>query len=215
VFHNRRWDGDFLTVRRVLEDGALGEVASFVSRYDRFRPAPKGSWKEEAGPGSGLLWDLGPHLVDQAMVLFGPPETVWADLGVQRAAVEAVDYLHLVLGYGRLRVVLHAGMLVRDPAPRFEVHCDRGSLLTWGLDQPEVNATLTCEVGGLELRGRLAGEPTAYGTYYAQLAAAVAGEGPVPVTPEDARATVAVLEHALASAGDGRVVEVAGPAPAG
>jgi scyllo-inositol 2-dehydrogenase (NADP+) len=208
VFHNRRWDGDFLTVRRVLEDGALGEVASFVSRYDRFRPAPKGSWKEEAGPGSGLLWDLGPHLVDQAMVLFGPPETVWADLGVQRAAVEAVDYVHLVLGYGRLRVVLHAGMLVRDPAPRFEVHGDRGSLLTWGLDQPEVNATLACEVGGLELRGRLAGLPTAYGSFYAQMAAAVAGEGPVPVAPQDARAVVAVLEHALASAGGGRVVEV-------
>jgi scyllo-inositol 2-dehydrogenase (NADP+) len=183
-------------------------VAGFVSRYDRFRPAPKGSWKEQAGPGSGLLWDLGPHLVDQAMVLFGPPETVWADLRVQRAAVEAVDSVHLVLGYGRLRVVLHAGMLVRDPAPRFEVHGERGSLLTWGLDEPEVRATLTGEVAGLELRGRLEGLPTAYGSFYAAMAAAVAGEGPVPVDPTDARAVVAVLEHALASARDGRVVEV-------
>ena len=136
VFHNRRWDGDFLTVRRGVEAGLLGEVATFVSRYDRFRPVPKGSWKEEAVPGSGLLWDLGPHLIDQAMVLFGPPRTVWADLGVQRPGVEAVDYLHLVLGYGRLRAVLHAGMLVRDPGPRFEVHGDRGSLVTWGVDQP-------------------------------------------------------------------------------
>ena len=126
VFHNRRWDGDFLTVRRGVEDGVLGEVTTFVSRYDRFRPVPKGSWKEAAGPGSGLLWDLGPHLIDQALVLFGPPRTVWADLGVQRPGVEAVDYLHLALGYGRLRVVLHAGMLVRDPGPRFEVHGNRG-----------------------------------------------------------------------------------------
>jgi scyllo-inositol 2-dehydrogenase (NADP+) len=208
VFHNRRWDGDFLTVRRCVESGVLGEIATFVSRYDRFRPAPKGGWKEEAVSGSGILWDLGPHLIDQAMVLFGPPRTVWADLGVQRPGVEAVDYVHLVLGYGRRRAVLHAGMLVRDPGPRFEVHGDRGSLVTRGLDQPEVDATLTCEVGGLELRGRLAGVPTAYGSFYAQMAAAVAGEGPVPVAPDDARATVAVIEHALASARDRRVVEV-------
>ena len=212
VFHNRRWDGDFLTVRRVLEAGALGEVASFVSRYDRFRPVPKGSWKEEAVPGSGLLWDLGPHLIDQALVLFGPPRTVWADLGVQRAEVEAVDYVHLVLGYGRLRVLLHAAMLVRDPGPRFEVHGERGSLATWGLDEPEVRATLTGEVAGLELQGRLAGATAAHGTFYAAMAAAVAGEGPVPVAPADARAAVAVIEHALASAREGRVVEVAGTA---
>jgi scyllo-inositol 2-dehydrogenase (NADP+) len=208
VFHNRRWDGDFRTVARVVEAGTLGEVATFVSRYDRFRPAPKGSWKEEAGLGSGILWDLGPHLIDQAMVLFGPPRTVWADLGVQRAGVEAVDYVHLVLGYGRLRAVLHAGMLVRDPGPRFEVHGDRGSLLTWGLDEPEVRATLALEVAGLEQRGRLEGVPTAHGSFYAAMAAAVAGEGPVPVAPTDARATVAVIERALASAGEGRVVEV-------
>ena len=215
VFHNRRWDGDFLTVRRGVEAGVLGEVASFVSRYDRFRPVPKGSWKEEAVAGSGLLWDLGPHLIDQAMVLFGPPRTVWADLGVQRPGVEAVDYVHLVLGYGRLRAVLHAAMLVRDPGPRFEVHGDRGSLVTWGLDQPEVRATLTGEVAGLEQQGRLEGVPTAYGSFYAAMAAAVAGEGPVPVDPRDARATIAVIERALASAGEGRVVEVEGAAPAG
>ena len=208
VFHNRRWDGDFLTVRRGVEAGVLGEVASFVSRYDRFRPVPKGSWKEEAVAGSGLLWDLGPHLIDQAMVLFGPPRTVWADLGVQRPGVEAVDYVHLVLGYGRLRAVLHAAMLVRDPGPRFEAHGDRGSLVTWGLDQPEVRATLTGEVAGLEQQGRLEGVPTAYGSFYAAMAAAVAGEGPVPVVPTDARATVAVIEHALTSAREGRVVEV-------
>jgi scyllo-inositol 2-dehydrogenase (NADP+) len=208
VFHNRRWDGDFLTVRRGVEAGVLGEVASFVSRYDRFRPVPKGSWKEEAVAGSGLLWDLGPHLIDQAMVLFGPPRTVWADLGVQRPGVEAVDYVHLVLGYGRQRAVLQAAMLVRDPGPRFEVHGDRGSLVTWGLDQPEVRATLTGEVAGLEQQGRLEGVPTAYGSFYAAMAAAVAGEGPVPVAPQDARATVAVIEHALTSAREGRVVEV-------
>ena len=214
VFQSRRWDGDFLTVRRCLEAGLLGRVSSFESRYERFRPALKGGWKEEDVPGSGLLWDLGPHLIDQALQLFGLPETVWADLQVQRPGVEAVDCVDLVLGYGRLRVLLRAAMEVRDPGPRFEVHGDRGSLLTWGLDRPEVDATLTTEVAGLELRGRLAGLPGDHGAFYAAMAAAVAGQGPVPVpvAPTEARDTVMVIEHALASARDGRVVRVA---PAG
>ena len=208
MFQGRRWDGDFLTVRRCLEAGLLGRVSSFISRYDRFRPVPKGGWKEEDVPGSGLPWDLGPHLVDQALQLFGLPETVWADLHVQRPGVEAVDYVHLVLGYGRLRVLLHAGMELRDPGPRFEVHGDRGSLLTRGLDLQEVDATLTTDVAGLELRGRLAGVPDDHGAFYAAMAAAVAGEGPVPVTAAEARDTVVVIEHALASSHQGRVVRV-------
>ena len=208
VFQSRRWDGDFLTVRRCLEAGLLGRVSSCISRYDRFRPTPKGGWKEEDVPGSGILWDLGPHLVDQALQLFGLPETVWADLHLQRPGVEAVDYVHLVLGYGRLRVLLHAGMELRDPGPRFEVHGDRGSLLTRGLDLREVDATLTTEVAGLELRGRLAGVPDDHGAFYAAMAAAVAGEGPVPVTAAEARDTVMVIEHALASSHQGRVVRV-------
>ncbi|HEV3504160.1 MAG TPA: Gfo/Idh/MocA family oxidoreductase, partial [Actinomycetes bacterium] len=212
VFHNRRWDSDFLTVRRCLETGLLGDVSSFVSRYDRFRPVPKGSWKEQDVPGSGLLWDLGPHLIDQALQLFGMPQTVWADVGVQRPGVEAVDYVHLALGYGRLRVLLHAGMEVRDPGPRFEVHGDRGSFVTWGLDRQEVDATLTTEVAGLELRGRLAGVPAAHHAYYAAMAAAVDGQGPVPVTPAEARDTIAVIELALASAREGRVLPFDAPA---
>jgi scyllo-inositol 2-dehydrogenase (NADP+) len=230
VFHNRRWDGDFLTVRRCLEAGLLGEVSSFASRYDRFRPVPKGGWKEEAVPGSGVLWDLGPHLVDQALELFGMPATVWADLAVQRPGVEAVDYVHLVLGYGRLRVLLHAGMEVREPGPRFEVHGDRGSFVAWGMDTqeealraggrpgdpgwgsepPDRHGTLACEVAGLELHARVTGVPGDYGAFYAAMAAAVAGDGPVPVAPPEARATVLLIELALQSSRDGRVVEVAG-----
>jgi scyllo-inositol 2-dehydrogenase (NADP+) len=229
VFHNRRWDGDFLTVRRCLDSGLLGEVSSLVSRYDRFRPAPKGSWKEEAGPGSGVLWDLGPHLIDQALQLFGLPETVSADLGVQRHGVEAVDWLHLVLGYGRLRVLLQAGMEVRDPGPRFEVHGDRGSFVKhgldlqevamraggrpgdpgWGSEPPERHGTLTTEVAGRELQGRLASVPGTNQAFYAAMAAAVAGQGPVPVAAAEARDTIMVIGQALRSSREGRVVRVA------
>jgi len=209
VFQNRRWDNDFLTVKRCLEAGLLGQVATFVSRFDRFRPGPKGGWREAAVPGSGILYDLGSHLIDQALQLFGLPATVTADVGVQRAGVAADDYVHLVLGYGRLRVLLHAGMLVRAPGPRFEVHGDRGSYVKhgldpqeealrsggrpgdpgWGSEPPDRSGTLTTEVGGLELQGRLASVPGRYQAYYAGMADAIAGQGPVPVAAQDARAT--------------------------
>ena len=205
-----------------------------MSRYDRFRPVPKGGWKEEAVPGSGVLWDLGPHLIDQALVVFGLPETVSADLAVQRPGVEAVDWVHLVLGYGRLRAVLQAGMLVRDPGPRFELHGDRGSFVKWGLDgqeealraggpratraggasPPSATAPSAAESLRLELRGRLATVPGAYQAFYAAMAAAVAGDGPVPVAASEARDTIMVIEHALQSSREGRVVRVAG-APEG
>jgi scyllo-inositol 2-dehydrogenase (NADP+) len=116
--------------------------------------------------------------------------------------------VHLVLGYGRLRVLLHAGMEVREPGPRFEVHGDRGSFLIWGLDRPEVEATLVTEVAGLELRGRLAGVPGDHRAFYAAMAAAVAGEGPVPVTAAEARDSVMLIEHALRSSREGRRVPV-------
>jgi scyllo-inositol 2-dehydrogenase (NADP+) len=136
--------------------------------------------------------------------------------------------VHLVLGYGPLRVLLHAAMEVREPGPRFEVHGDLGSFVKWGLDlqeeairagarpgdpgwgsePPDRHGTLTTEVAGLELRSRLASVPGAYQTFYAAMAAAVAGEGPVPVTAAEARDTVMIIEYALASSREGRVVRV-------
>jgi scyllo-inositol 2-dehydrogenase (NADP+) len=231
VFQNRRWDNDFLTVKRCLAAGLLGQVSTYISRFDRFRPAPKGGWKEEALPGSGILYDLGSHLIDQALHLFGLPSTIMADVGTQRPEVAADDYVHLVLGYGALRVILHAGMVVRVPGPRFEVHGDRGSFVKhgldpqedalrsggrpgdpgWGSEPPERNGLLTTEVGGLELRGRLAGLPGAYQAYYAAMADAIQGMGPVPVAAQEARATVMLIERALQSSREGRVVEVVSP----
>jgi scyllo-inositol 2-dehydrogenase (NADP+) len=226
VFQQRRWDGDFLTVQRCIQAGLLGRVSTCISRYDRFRPHPEGGWREQDLPGSGVLYDLGAHLVDQALHLFGLPATVLAEVCAQRPGAVTDDYFHLVLGYGELRVILHAGSLVRAPGPRFEVHGDQGSLVKHGLDpqaaaleagarpgdpgwgrEPEDRyATLTTELDGLQLGGRLATLPGTYEVFYRRMALAVLGDGQVPVLPRTARDTVGVLECALRSSREGRVV---------
>jgi scyllo-inositol 2-dehydrogenase (NADP+) len=226
VFQNRRWDNDYLTVERLLGVGLLGRVSTYVVRYDRFRPRLEGGWREEDQPGSGVLYDLGAHLVDQALHLFGLPATITADVGAQRPGALVDDYFHLVLGYGELRVILHAGSLVRAPGPHFEVHGDAGSFVKHGLDpqavaleagrrpgeagwgsEPEdLYGTLTTEVGGLEVTGRVATVPGSYQTFYREMAAAIRGAGPVPVPAEEARNTIRVLECALRSSREGRTV---------
>ena len=134
VFHQRRWDADHLTIRRCVEAGLLGTVTTYIARYDRFRLGTPARWTDDDQPGAGVLYDLGGHLIDQALQLFGTPQTVWADLLTQRPGGGAVDYAHLVLGYDTLRVLLHVGSLARAPGPRFEVHGDRGSFVKDGMD---------------------------------------------------------------------------------
>ncbi|MDF8333838.1 oxidoreductase [Novosphingobium cyanobacteriorum] len=137
VFHNRRWDSDFLSVKAAIEGGAVGTVAHFESHFDRFRPTVRDRWRENAGPASGVWFDLGPHLVDQALMLFGRPERIMASMAQQRPWAEATDWAHVVLEYAQLRVVLHAGMLVAGGAPRFVVHGSGGSLVKQGMDRQE------------------------------------------------------------------------------
>ena len=137
VFHNRRWDSDFLTVRKLIAEGALGEVTYFESRFDRFRPVVRDRWRERTGAGAGLWYDLGPHLVDQALQLFGPPLDLTADLAIQREGAQVDDYFHVLLRYSRLRVVFHASMLVAANDLRFAVHGTRGSFVKLGLDPQE------------------------------------------------------------------------------
>ncbi|HWQ08012.1 MAG TPA: oxidoreductase, partial [Holophaga sp.] len=134
VFHNRRWDSDFLTLREVLAEGALGRIVHVESHFDRYRPVVRDRWRERAGSGTGLWYDLGPHLLDQALLLFGRPEGFTLDLAVQREGAVVDDWFHAVLRYGPLRVVLHAACLTPEPAPRFTVHGERGTFIKRGLD---------------------------------------------------------------------------------
>lgn len=138
VYHNRRWDGDFLTIQSLLKNGRLGTVRTFESHFDRFRPAPKpDAWREEPEPGSGILLDLGSHLVDQALVLFGLPTAVWGDVRCERAGSRVDDTFDLRLYYPDLNVWLRSSSLAYLPAARFLVYGTSGSYRKDNLDPQE------------------------------------------------------------------------------
>lgn len=142
-FHNRRWDGDFLTLRKILHEGTLGRVVEIVSRFDRYRPLQRtNTWKEIASPATGFLYDLGPHLVDQALALFGPPARIVASVRYDRERTDVDDAFDLILdydlAYGReLHYSCHATMLAADPSPRFLVNGTQGTWRKYGVDPQE------------------------------------------------------------------------------
>lgn len=220
VFHNRRWDSDFLTLQALITDGALGEVVQYESHFDRFRPVVRDRWREK--PGAGALLDLGPHLIDQALQLFGPPLAIQADLAMQKDGGQAPDYFHLVLRYPRLRVLLHASQMTIDSRLRMAVHGTKGSFVKQGLDQQE-NAlkagvapssqgwgadprpgTLTVTDGEGTASREVEGVPGDYLAYYAAIRDALSGHGPNPVPPDEALAVMALIDLAQRSAAEGR-----------
>jgi predicted dehydrogenase len=232
VFHNRRWDGDFLTLKQLVRDGALGRVVQMRSGIDRYRPEVRQRWRESAVPGAGLWFDLGPHLVDQALQLFGPPQAITLARDATRDGAVADDWFRASLRYDRLHVELHAGMLVAASAPRFAVHGTLASFVKQGLDTQEdalkagVRPTWPPQPGwgvdpGPATRVTRAGdgsaivEPVAlqaggHAAYFAGIAAAIRDGAPNPVPPEQALDVMALIERGIASAAQGR--ELAWPA---
>jgi predicted dehydrogenase len=139
VFHNRRYVADFLTMKKILEDGLLGEPREFFAHYDRYRPEPRtyGLWREHELPGSGVFYDLGPHLIDQALVLFGKPNFITADIRKMKPYSKVDDFFDVKLEYDNLIVTLHSSMLVREMGPRYMIHGTRGSFIKHGEDPQE------------------------------------------------------------------------------
>jgi len=141
VFQNRRFDSDFLALQQVLASGQLGRVVQVESHFDRYRPTVPARWREQSLPGSGLWFDLGPHLVDQALALWGLPDALCLDLACLRDGAQVNDWFHAVLRYdtrhGGLRVILHASTLVAELGPRWAVHGTQGSFTKFGLDTQE------------------------------------------------------------------------------
>jgi len=221
VFHNRRWDSDFLTLKRLIGEGALREVFYFESHFDRFRPKPKGGWREQAGISSGIWYDLGSHLLDQALQLFGRPLAITADLATRRDGAAATDYFRVLLRYKKQRIVLTGDMLGPADYRRFIVHGTRGSYIKHGLDAQEAylagggtprDATygLDPQPGHIHLpSGEMVSPETERGNYtafYAGVRDCLHGRAPLPVTAREALTVMHILQAGVVSADERREV---------
>ena len=218
VFHNRRWDSDFLTVKALINEGLLGEVGYFESHFDRYRPQVRNRWCEQGGPGSGIWYDLAPHLLDQVVNLFGLPVSMQVDLAQLRPGSQSTDYFHAVLAWPQRRVVLHGTLVAAAETARFIIHGSRGSYVKYGLDPQEERLKsgerLPQEDWGYDMRDgvltRAEGEditeeswltlPGNYPAYYAAIRDALNGSGTNPVPASQAIQIMELIELGLESA---------------
>ncbi|QHL87508.1 oxidoreductase [Nibribacter ruber] len=231
VYHNRRWDSDFKTVQKLVQQQLLGNLVEYRAHFDRFRNAIRpNTWKEQAVPGTTILYDLGSHLIDQALTLFGMPQSIWADIRSQREGSQIPDKFETILFYDKLKVVLTAGMLVREPGPRYILHGDKGSFLkhgldvqeealkqglfpkdlpaTWGVEPENLWGHLNTEIQGLHFLGKVESEVGDYRGFYENVKQAILGEADLEVKPEQARDVIRVIELAMQSSAEKRVVAV-------
>ena len=220
VYHNRRWDGDFLTVRKILKSKLLGEILEYEATFNRYRPVPTNkAWREELRPGSGVLYDLSPHLVDQSLQLFGIPGFVWADIRTQRRGGIVDDHFEIKLFYGPLKVTLKAGVFVAEPGPRYAIHGRSGSFVKFGLDpqeealkqglkpggpqwgkeKPEYWGILHRHFGDKTERLPYETEPGNYMAFYDNVAEALVHNKPQAVKPEEGRDAIRIIELARES----------------
>jgi predicted dehydrogenase len=225
VFHNRRWDADFLTLKALLAAGTLGEVVYFESHFDRYRPQVQQRWREADLPGSGIWYDLGAHLLDQALQLFGMPEAINSDQAMMRPGAQSVDYFHTQLIYPQRRVVLHGSVYACAPTPRYLVQGRHGSYVKYGLDPQEAllkqGVRLPVAGWGQDSEGCLTlwqneqpqaqpwtTQPGNYPAYYAAVRDAILGKGENPVTPEQAIDVMRLIELGIESHRSQRTVPV-------
>ncbi|MGV3639124.1 MAG: oxidoreductase [Adhaeribacter sp.] len=227
VFQNRRWDGDFQTLQRVVQNGLLGQIVEFEGHYDRFRNyIEANTWKEESGPGAGILYNLGSHMIDQALALFGKPEAVSGEVGIQRPGGQVDDFYHLTLHYPSLRVVLKSSYLVREAGPRYILHGTQGSFIkygldpqeealkaahlptgpTWGAEQPDTWGTLNTEVGGLHFSGRIETIAGNYPYFYQNIYQVIREGKDLAVKPEESMLGLAIIEAAIQSNQEKRTI---------
>jgi scyllo-inositol 2-dehydrogenase (NADP+) len=231
VFHNRRWDSDFLTLRQLITSDALGPIATFEARWDRYRPTVPDRWRERADHGGGALYDLGAHLIDQALCLFGPPEWLEADVFAQRAGAGVDDAFQIRMGQGTRRIVLESSSIAADASLRYTVHGLKASFRKSGLDLQEQQLRDCLAVAdpafgveppaqwGTLVRGAAGGDPNAsravqsergdWCEFYRILRRRIESNGtavpaPVPVPAGEARAVIRLIEAARESSATGR-----------
>ena len=229
VFQNRRWDGDFLTVCKIVENNCLGRLVEFESNYMRYRNyIQPDTWKESAVQGIGLTYNLGSHMIDQAAALFGMPEAVWADIDSMRTGSEIDDYYHIKLIYPEIKVTLKASYLVREESPRYILHGANGSFLKYGIDpqeellkqgenpstpswgrEPENQwGVLNTEINGVHIRGKVETVPGNYAAYYDNIYDVIRHNAKPEVTPEQALNVLRIIEAAMESSRSGKNIEI-------
>jgi predicted dehydrogenase len=222
VFHNRRWDTEILATKAILETGVLGSVSHYESHLDRYRPLVRQRWREDSGPGAGLWFDLGPHLIDQALYLFGLPQSVNASFATLREGGQTDDWAHVQLNYQHMRVVLHASLLVSGGSPRSVLHGTKASWAKFGQDVQETQlkdgvsptapgfgydpdpGVLYCADGGAKIE-----LPVFVGNqqiYYAEIRDAILSKRQPPISGIDMIAVMAVLETSFKSGECGQVL---------
>ncbi|WP_423126801.1 Gfo/Idh/MocA family oxidoreductase [Gaoshiqia sp. Z1-71] len=227
VFQNRRWDGDFLTVKKVIEERQLGRLVEFESHFDRYRNfIQPGTWKETGDDRGGVLYNLGSHMVDQALVLFGMPQTVTAHLAIVREGGVVNDYYDIRLQYDGFAAILKCSYLARVPGPRYSLYGDLGTFRKWGIDPQEEAlkaGRLPNEAGwgtesfadwgemdtehkGLHFREKVETIPGNYPVFYNNLYQALVNGAELLVKPEESRDCQLVLEACLQSHREKRTV---------
>ncbi|WKN30751.1 Gfo/Idh/MocA family oxidoreductase [Porifericola rhodea] len=229
VFQNRRLDSDFRTVQKVLESKMLGYLVEYEAHYDRYRNfIQQNTWKEESGPGSGILYNLGSHMIDQALTLFGLPKSLLAKLGIQREGGKAHDSYHLILSYESFQVVLKSSYLVRDEGPRYKVLGNLGTFTkygldvqendlkagkvptdtNWGTEPPDIWGTLDTEIEGLHFKGKVESEKGNYLAFYDNLADAINKQAELLVKAEEAMHVIQLIELAEKSHAEGKELTI-------
>ncbi|RTQ50614.1 oxidoreductase [Hymenobacter gummosus] len=230
VYHNRRLTSDFRTLKKVCASGLLGRIVEYESHFDRFRNTIRhDSWKEEDMPGAGIFYDMGPHLIDQTLQLFGTPLELRADLRVQRTEGRVIDSFEVVLLYEGLKATLKGGMLVKDPFPQFAVFGEQGSFVKYGRDMQEdalrdgeiPNARpdwgtepesfwgrLITHHQGLELTATVKSEQGDYSVFYRNLHRAITAGAELLVQPQEARDVIYLIELAEQSSREKRTLPV-------
>lgn len=230
VFHNRRYVADFLTMKKILDDGLLGEPREFFAHYDRYRPDPRtyGLWREETLPGSGVFYDLGPHLIDQALVLFGIPKAITADIRKMKSYSKVDDYFDVKLEYNNLIVTLHSSMLVREMGPRYMIHGTKGSFIKngedpqedmlkagviptgpdWGKEAPENFGLLHTEMDGAVVRKIYPSLQGSFGYYYNNLYQTIRHQATLQEKAEDGYEVIKLIQLAFKSSEEKRTIYI-------
>ncbi len=230
VYHNRRWDGDFLTMKRVIESGKLGKIKVLQSHFDRFRPEVRERWREKPGEATGIWYDLGSHLLDQALSLFGAPASLTANCKMLRENSQTVDYFQVMLHYTNMEVVLQSSPFSAGPNLRFQLQGTKGSYVKYGLDpqeeqlisgvtplapafgvEPPVNYGIEYiwdEQSLCSESKKLETVPGCYAEFYSQLGFAISSGLTVPVSAIDGAKVIKLIELAILSSERGCTVDV-------